>query len=373
MGGLSTAAIVRTNSTGMIYPQGEVLPPRAADIQPVAHTLPAAGIPLDAFRPGDLLFASAQKALKYKEAARSPATKRAYESDFRLFAAWCGQAGLEALPATISTIGLYMTDLAASGAKVATIGRKIAAISFRHKEENLPSPCSMKADRELAQVWAGIRKTRGVKQEAKAAVTLKLIRRMVDIDEAGPLTASRDRALILIGFAGGLRRSELAAIRCEHLQPHSRGITITLPKSKTDQEGQGREVEIARGSQPEHTPLSECTCPVRALDQWLRQAGIESGPVFRKVNRGENVQKAALNPASVAWILKRVLGRAGVRDLHRYGAHSLRAGFATTAFDNGVPEFKIRQQTGHKTSRMLEKYIRSEQKARQEAASSIGL
>ena len=113
--------------------------------------------------------------------------------------------------------------------------------------------------------------------------------------------------------------------------------------------------------------------PVRALEQWLRQANINAGPVFRKVNRGENVQTAGLNPASVAWILKRALGRAGVRDLRRFGAHSLRSGFATTAFGNGVPEFKIRQQTGHKTSRMLEKYIRSECKARQEAAGSLGL
>jgi integrase len=182
---------------------------------------------------------------------------------------------------------------------------------------------------------------------------------MVDTVQ-GTLTAARGRALILIGFAGGLRRSELAGICFDHLQWHSsgRGITITLPKSKTDRERQGREVEIARGSQPENTPLSEFTCPIRALEQWLRQANIRSGPVFRRVSRGENVQKAVLNPASVAWILQRALGRAGVRDLHRYGAHSLRAGFATTAFDNGAPEFKIRRQTGHKTSRMLEKYIR---------------
>jgi integrase len=87
------------------------------------------------------------------------------------------------------------------------------------------------------------------------------------------------------------------------------------------------------GNLPENTPLSDCTCPVRPLEQWLRHAGIESGPVLRKVNRGENVRKAALNLASVAWILKRALGRAGDRELHRYGAHSLRAGFATTAFD----------------------------------------
>ena len=279
---------------------------------------------------------------------------------------------MDALPATTSTIGLYITDLASGGLKVSTINRKLASISYWHKEKGLPTPCSMKVDRQLSQVYAGIRRDLGTKQQGKEAITVKMIRRMVDTVE-GTLTASRDRALILIGFAGGLRRSELARIEFEHLHWHSRGITLTLPRSKTDQEGEGREVEIARGSQPENTPLSECTCPVRALEQWLRQANIKAGPVFRKVERGENLQKTALNPASVAFILKRALKRAGVRDLNRFSAHSLRAGFATTAFDNGVPELKIRKQTGHKTNRMLEKYIRSDQRARQEAASSLGL
>jgi hypothetical protein len=172
MGDWSTAALVRTDSTGRICPEGEVLPPQPAEIEPVAPGVPAPGIPLDNFRPGDPLFATAQEALEYKEAVRSPATKRAYESDFRLFEAWCRQAGLEALPATISTIGLFISDLATGGAKVSTISRKLAAISFRHKEEELPSPCSMRADRQLAQVYAGIRKTTGTKQEGKAAVTL---------------------------------------------------------------------------------------------------------------------------------------------------------------------------------------------------------
>lgn len=348
------------------------MPPQVAGIGPIGTKLPTAGIPFEQFGPDDPLYETAQDALEYKEAARSPATRRAYESDFRLFAEWCALAGLEPLPATTSTIGLYISDLAGNGARVSTIGRKLASISACHKDGQLPSPCSMKANRRLAEVFRGIRVKKGTRQEGKEAVTLELIRRMVDTAE-GTLTASRDRALILIGFAGGLRRSELAGIRCEHLTWHARGITITLPRSKTDQEGQGREVEIARGAQPEHTPLAECTCPVGALEQWLRQANIMSGTVFRKVNRGENVQTAGLNPASVAWILKRALARAGVRDLLRFGAHSLRSGFATTAFGNGVPEFKIRQQTGHKTSRMLEKYIRSEQKARQEAASSLGL
>jgi integrase len=133
------------------------------------------------------------------------------------------------------------------------------------------------------------------------------------------------------------------------------------------------QVEIVRSSQPQDMPLGESTCPVRALDQWIRQANIKSGPIFRKVARGENVQKTGLNPASVAWIFKRALQRAGVRNIGLFGAHSLRAGFATTAYENGVPEFKIRQQTGHRSARMLEKYIRSNEKARRDAAGNLGL
>jgi integrase len=373
MGYLAAGAIVRVDAAvGMIHAEGVVIPPRPSDIQQVPPSLPASGIPFQQFRPGDPLYETAQDALKFKDVSKAEETKRAYRSDFRQFVEWCGRMGLDPLPATTSTIGLYITDLAKGGAKVSTINRKLASISYWHKDKGLPSPCSMKVDRQLAEVYAGIRRDLGTKQEGKEAISIKLIRRMVETVE-GTLTASRDRALILIGFAGGLRRSELAGIEFEHLFWHSRGITVTIPRSKTDQEGEGREVEIARGSQPENTPLSECTCPVRALEQWLRQANIKSGPVFRKVERGENIQKAGLNPASVAFILKRALTRAGVRDIKRFGAHSLRAGFATTAFDNGVPEFKIRQQTGHKTTRMLEKYIRSAQKARQEAASSLGL
>lgn len=373
MGDFGAGAIVRVDvGRGMIHPEGTVIPPRPIGIQQIPSSLPATGVPFEQFRPGDPLYETAQDALGFKEASRSPATKRAYETDFRLFVQWCALVGLEPLPATTSTIALYITHLANEGLKVATINRKLAAISHWHKDKGVVSPCSLKADRRLSEVYAGIRRDKGTKQEAKDAITVKMIRRMVDSVE-GTLTAARDRALILVGFAGGLRRSELAGIHCEHLTRHSRGYTISIPKSKTDQEGQGREVEIAYGRQPENTPLSECTCPVRALEQWLRQANIKDGPVFPKVSRGENVQKAALHPGSIAGIVKRALKRAGVHDVNRFGAHSLRAGFATTAYKNGVPELKIRQQTGHKTNRMLEKYIRSEREARQEAAEGLGL
>jgi integrase len=153
----------------------------------------------------------------------------------------------------------------------------------------------MKADRELAQVYAGIRNTTGTKQEGKAAVTLKLIRRMVDIVEGGSLTASRDRALILIGFAGGLRRSELAGIRFEHLQWHSSGSG----KRDHDYAAQveDRPGGAGKGSRDRARQSARAYAAIRmhlprtALDQWLRQAGIASGPVFCKVNFGENVQK----------------------------------------------------------------------------------
>ena len=373
MGDLSVIGIGKADAQETrIAPEGEILPPRPGEAAIDRPARAGKGIPFAHFQPGDPLYAMAQQALGYLQAAQSPATARAYDSDFRLFAAWCGQVSLKPLPATTSTIGLYLTHLAEKGQKVATIARKLAAISSWHQANDLASPCSMKADRQLAALYAGIRRTQGTKQSAKAAITVDLLKRMLDNVE-GPLTAARDRALLLIGFAGGLRRSEIAGIHIEHLRSHAHGFTITLPTSKTDQEGQGREVEIVRSSQPQEMPLGESTCPVRALDQWIRQANIQSGPVFRKVTRGENVQKTGLNPASVAWILKRALDRAGIRNLGRFSAHSLRAGFATTAYENGVPEFKIRQQTGHRSARMLEKYIRSNEKARRDAAGNLGL
>ena len=179
---------------------------------------------------------------------------------------------------------------------------------------------------------------------------------------------------MLVGFSGGLRRSELAALRLEDLHRHKRGITLELPYSKTDQEGQGREVEIPCGAQPAGTPLAELTCPVRALEQWIAQANLKEGAIFRHVTAAQTI-RGALSARAIGEIVKRAFARAGLneKELTRYGAHSLRAGFATEAYQNGASELAIMRQTGHKSAAMVRRYIRAEKADRMAAASKLGL
>jgi integrase len=163
-------------------------------------------------------------------------------------------------------------------------------------------------------------------------------------------------------------------MRVEHLVRHSEGITILLPVSKTDQEPQGREVELPIGVQPGDTAKSELTCPVRALDEWMRLASIKHGPVFRRVSQTQKVG-GALSARSIGWVIKRALGRAGLdaTELSKYGAHSLRAGFCTEAYSNGASEVAIMKQTGHKSPAMVRKYIRADRQDRQTAVGKLGL
>jgi integrase len=320
----------------------------------------------------DPLYAATQAAREYVKAARSAATRRAYSSDWKDFTAWCELNTILAIPAEPETVALYLASLADRGKKAATISRRLTSISTVHRRAGYPSPCD-RAHTVVTETMQGIRRKLGTRQIGKEPIDLKLLRKAISNAE-GTLTASRDRALLLIGFAGGLRRSEISAIRVEHLHWHKKGLTIFLPTSKTDQEGQGREVEIPLGTQPACTQLSELTCPVRALDQWLRQAAIKEGPVFRRVTH-EQAIGGGLVPHSVGWIVKRALARAGLSpaELARYGAHSLRAGFATEAYSNGASELAIMRQTGHKSNAMVRKYIRADRQDRQAAASRLGL
>jgi integrase len=204
-------------------------------------------------------------------------------------------------------------------------------------------------------------------------MTLLILRKLLNhVDD--DLSGIRDHALILVGFAGGMRRSELASMRTENLQKHSHGFTVFLPTSKTDQEGEGREVDLIRGSQPASTPAARLTCPVRSLERWLKAAKINSGPVFRHVTAAQTVRDG-LSGHSVGWIIKRAFKRAGftAAELERLSAHSLRAGFASVAYRHGAKELDIMRQTGHTTIGMVRKYIREEHKQRLAAARKLGL
>jgi integrase len=327
-----------------------------------------AGLPED-----DPLFAAAAAASSYIAQAQNPNTERAYSSDWKDFEAWCGSKGLKALPAVPTTVALYAGELASvRNLRPATVTRRLTAINNRHREHDLDLPAS-RVHLVVSRTIQGIYKEKGRKQVGKKPLTVELLQKMIS-SASGTLAASRDRALFLVGFAGGLRRSELAAIDVEDLHPHKAGITIEIPRSKTDQQGEGREVELVYGSQPEITPLHELTCPVRALEQWLKQANITEGKVLRKVSYAQTVGKS-LDKDSIGRILKRGLLRAGFTraQVKEYSGHSMRAGFATEAFNRGAREVEIMRQTGHRSRKTLEKYIRKEKLARQAAAAKLGL
>jgi integrase len=184
---------------------------------------------------------------------------------------------------------------------------------------------------------------------------------VLDIDLAG----CRDRALLLLGFAGALRRSELVGLDVADLTEGTDGLRVRLQRSKTDQEGVGRTVGIPYGSNP-------VTCPVRAWLAWLEVSGITEGAAFRPVDRHGRIGTTRLSGQAVALVLKRHAARAGL-DPGEMAGHSLRAGLATSAAAAGVPERVIAEQTGHKGTAMLRRYIREGSLFRENAASAVGL
>jgi integrase len=318
--------------------------------------------------PDDPLYETAQAAHQYMEQAKAAATRRAYSSDWRHFAGWCHANGLESLPATPSTVALYLTSLAKPREnerprKAATITRRLTSINAAHKEKGLDSPATMN-HRLVADTLHGIRRNLGVAQTRKKPLTRDRIVKLLGALE-GPIAGARDKAILLTGFSGSLRRSELAALKVEDVTWHRKGITLSIPRSKTDQEGEGREVEILFG---EH----DLTCPVMALENWLKISGVKSGKIFRRVGQHGNVGDD-LDKDSIGRIVKRLVRRAKLANPESYGGHSLRAGFVSEAYANGASTRQIMKQTGHKSIAMVHRYAREDQKDRQAAASKLGL
>jgi integrase len=303
------------------------------------------------------------KAKLFIHGAKSPATLRAYQSDFADFMAFCREHCLSHLPASPASVALYISDRADSLA-AATITRRLTSITKAHQAAGFEDSPASTHHFIVSETLKGIRRAIGTRQHGKDPLLTADIRRIV---EHAPISllGTRDRALILVGFAGAFRRSELAAIEVEDVSFTPDGIVIDLRRSKTDQEGAGRKVGIPFGS-------DEHTCPVRALRHWLLEACILSGPVFRSVNRHGRVRSRGLHKDSVGSILKRAGKRAHMKTAP-LGGHSLRAGCVTQAAMNGVNERDIMRQTGHKSSTMLGKYIRIGQMFTHNAAAGLGL
>ncbi|MBF0423999.1 MAG: site-specific integrase [Magnetococcales bacterium] len=269
-------------------------------------------------------------------------TTAAYQRDLLRFLDWGGQ-----IPAAPETLATYLSTHAESH-KASTLIRWMVSISKAHTTQGMADPTKT----ELVKVVIkGIRRTHGSQQrQVTPAIREDIIAMVKNATGAGP-KETRDRALLLLGFAGAFRRSELVALNVEDIQEVREGLTITLQRSKTDQEGCGRKIGIpfARGAH----------CPVKAIQSWLQVAGITEGPIFRGVDRHGNVGERLSNHA-VARIIKAWAEKAGL-DPADYAGHSLRSGLVTSAANAGIANHKIRAQTGHKGDTMLNRYIRDGQ------------
>jgi integrase len=280
----------------------------------------------------------------YTAAAQSDATTRSYDKSLRHFEQNGG-----CIPATPTMIAEYVSSMAGILA-VATLQHRLIAIHRAHTDRALPSPVM---DNLVKRTMQGIRRTFGVNQRQVVALSKdEIVEMMVHLDSHMPMRAARDKALILIGFAGAFRRSELVGLMHEDMVQYDSGVELLLRRSKTDQEGAGRTVFIphARGSR----------CPVNALMSWLALAGISSGPLFRRISRYDKlVANAPLTPQSVALIVKASVRLMAGEDAARLVAgHSLRAGYCTEAATAGLQTHLIRAQTGHKSDTTLARYIR---------------
>lgn len=302
----------------------------------------------------------AEKAREYIGHARASNTLRAYQSDWRDFEGWCSAHSVASLPAASEVVVIYLTDLS-SRAKPSTLQRRISAISQAHQAAGYESPTKSS---QVKAVWAGIRRVKGTAQQGKAPVTTPEIRAMIEHLPAS-LLGTRDRALLLLGFAGAFRRSELMSLDVEDVASTNDGAVVTLRRSKTDQEGQGTKKGIPYGSNPD-------TCPVRSVKAWIDAAGICEGPLFRSINRHGQLQPGRLTDQVVALVVKRAADAAGL-DAGHFSGHSLRAGLATAAAMAGASERSIMAQTGHKSVNMVRRYIRDGSLFRENAAACVGL
>ncbi len=320
------------------------------------------------------------RARTYVEAAASANTRRAYASDWKHFSAWCRRQSLSPLPPDPQVVGLYITACASGTAErgmkpntVSTIERRLAAIGWNCMQRG--GQKLDRQDRAIATVMAGIRDRHAAPPRQKEALLPEDLIAMLETLDRGTLRGLRDRAMLLIGFAGGLRRSEIVGLDCGRdqtddgsgwIEIFDKGLLVTL-RGKTG----WREVEIGRGS-------SDATCPIAAVETWIRFARLAKGPLFRRVTgRGKDVGPDRLNDQQVARLVKKTALAAGVRgDLPemerglKFAGHSLRAGLASSA---EVDERHVQKQLGHASAEMTRRYQRRRDRFRINLTRAAGL
>lgn len=278
--------------------------------------------------------------------AAAPATLRAYKADWTHYAAWCAAMGFMPVPAAPATIGAYLASL--TDKAPTTIRRRLAALGKMHRFNDLPwNP----AHRDIQGPLQGLLRSKAQPVEKAAPLTLDLLRALLatcDVSARG----RRDRALLLFGFAGALRRSELVALQVEDVAEVAGGLRLRIRRGKTDQTGQGAEIGLPRGRHAE-------TCPALAFAAWQAVARRKAGPLFRRISTAGSIGDAGLHPDAVRRILAHRVALAGISlpGFDRLSAHSLRGGFITEAYGKGVRDEDIMRHTRHRDLRTMRGYV----------------
>ncbi len=274
--------------------------------------------------------------LKNLKSSKAPNTLRAYQADFKDFSLFCLKNGFSSMPTEPKILALYLTFLSATS-KFSTLKRRIASISVIHRIKghylDIKHPIIM-------ENLHGIKRVKGTAQKSKKPLlinNLKNIINAIDEKKIPEKKKFRDKALILIGFSGGFRRSELVNIDFDDLEFVNEGVKIFIRRSKTDQSGEGMIKAIPYFENKKF-------CPVTKLKDWINYSNIKSGKIFE------------ISDKSVSLIIKNYASFSGL-DPNKYGGHSLRSGFATSAAEFGVEERNIMAMTGHKTTQMVRRYI----------------
>ena len=281
--------------------------------------------------------------------SKSNNTLRAYKSDFKDFGAFCAKHGLSSMPTEPKVVSLYLTHLSTSS-KMSTLRRRLVSIGVVHK---LKGHYLDTKHPVIIENLMGIKRKKGSIQTGKKPLLinhLKKIINVIDEQKIEKIKKLRNRTLILIGFGGGFRRTELISIDYEDLDFVEEGVKITLRRSKTDQFGEG----LVKGL-PYFT--NEKYCPVTSLKNWINLSQIKTGPIFRRFAKGAILTGHRLTDQSVVLIIKNYLKLVGIES-QNYSGHSLRSGFATVAAESGADERSIMAMTGHKTTQMVRRYIK---------------
>ncbi len=337
---------------------------------------------------------------RYAAAARAPSTLRGYRTDWQDWCSWCEQHDCPPLPAPAAQLARFIAHLADAGAKPGTVGRKLSAVRYAHKLCGLDDPT---ASARVATVWEGIRRSiarEGGRQAHVDQAPPLMPPRLWDVLDACPTTTTwttrenepslagaRDRALLLMGFFGALRRSEIARVKVDYLHRDARGYVIELPWSKTNQYGTHADlIALPRLTNPDR-------CPVTAIETWLALADIGTGPLLRKVTKGNRPGATALSEDGVNRIVVGAVARARItptgtpistdpvsddqpnrlRAEVPYSAHSLRAGFVTYAHSRGATASQIAHQTRHTSLASVRTYTRLASVWDDNAVTALGL